>query len=378
MPSYEQNKDSKLWSVRFREIGDDGLQHQKRLSGFKTKRAAQLGYEDYVIEQQKKAQEKPAPAVDEKPDPDEMPFSELAELYLKYVSNRTRESSMETLRSKFNTRILSFFGDRPLSSIHPADILSWVDSMQSCSDTYIKELFGRIASMYRYGAKYHKVTDIMLDVDRPRKRKRKKEMQFWSLEEFETFIDHVDHITYRPFFCTLYFTGCRRGECLALMWKDIDLNARTIRISKSATNKTKGAPYKITDPKNDSSHRTIPIPSYLCDELSEYKRTLPDEHQAPTAFAFGGSRPLPTTSIGNAFSKAISKSGVKPIRVHDLRHSCASLMISRGVSIVAVSKHLGHATVKQTLETYTHLLPDDQAQMISIMENLGTKLGTKK
>lgn len=98
----------------------------------------------------------------------------------------------------------------------------------------------------------------------------------------------------------------------------------------------------------------------------------------PDSFAFGGDRPLPPTSTDRAFAKACVASGVKQIRIHDLRHSCASLLISIGVSIVAVSKRLGHATVEQTLETYTHLLPDDQAQMIAALEKLGTNLGTKK
>lgn len=377
MPSYEQNKESKLWSVRFREIGDDGMQHQKRLSGFKTKRAAQLGYEDYVIEQDKKAAE--LPPEPEKPDPNAMPFSELAYLYLNYVASRTRASSAETLRSKFNTRVISFFKDRPLSDIQPPDFLKWLETLSECSDTYIKELFSRVSSMYKFGAKYHKITNVMLDVDRPRRRKQKKEMQFWSLEEFETFIGHVDQNTYRLFFCLLYFSGCRRGEGSALLWKDIDLTARTIRINKSMTTKTKGksVPYEITDTKTYSSRRTVPIPSYLCAALSEYKSSLPPSISKPDSFAFGGDRTLPPTSTDRAFAKACVASGVKKIRIHDLRHSCASLLISIGVSIVAVSKRLGHSTVKQTLETYTHLLPDDQAQMIAALEKLGTNLGAK-
>jgi integrase len=376
MPSYEQNKDSKLWSVRFRELGEDGLQHQKRLSGFKTKRAAQLGYEDYVIEQDKKATE--VPPEPEKPDPNAMPFSELVKRYLDYLAARTRESTVQTLSNKIGNRITPYFGDRPLSTITPAVVLEWMHSLNGYSDSYIKDLFVQLKAVYAFGAKYHDVTNVMLKVDSPRARQQKKEMLFWELEEFETFIKHVDQNTYRLFFCTLYFTGCRRGEGHALLWEDIDLTARTIRINKSMTNKTSNGPYEITAPKNASSVRTVPIPSYLCDALAEYKASLPPEYAQPKSFAFGGDRPLPAKSTDRAFSKACAASGVKQIRIHDLRHSCASLLISRGVSIVAVSKRLGHATIEQTLETYTHLLADDQAQMIAALEDLGTNLGTKK
>lgn len=376
MPSYEQNKDSKLWSVRFREIGEDGMQHQKRLSGFKTKRAAQLGYEDYVIEQDKKATE--VPPEPEKPDPNELPFSELAERYCKYLASRTRESTVQTLTNKINNRITPFFGDRPLSSITPATVLDWLQSLDGYSDSYIKDLFVQLKAIYSFGARYHDVTNIILKVDRPRVRQQKKEMLIWELKEFESFIQCVDQITYRLFFCTLYFTGCRRGEGHALLWEDIDLDARTVRINKSMTNKTSTGPYRITAPKNPTSVRSVPIPSYLCDALAEYKATLSPEHAHPSAFAFGGDRPLPTVSADRVFAAACERAGVKHIRLHDLRHSCASLLISRGVSIVAVSKRLGHSTIEQTLETYTHLLADDQAQMIAALENLGTNLGTKK
>lgn len=377
MPSYEQNKQSKLWSVRFREVGEDGLQHQKRLSGFKTKRLAQLGYEDYVIEQSNKANEPPPPEP-EKINPDDMPFSELAERYCKYLASRTRESTLETLSNKIDNRITPYFGSRPLSSITPATVLDWIQSLEGYSDRYIKDLFAQLKAIYSFGTKYHDITDIMVKVDRPRVRQQKKEMLFWELDEFERFIEHVEQNTFRLFFCTLYFTGCRRGEGHALLWEDIDLTTRTIRINKSMTNKTSDGPFKITAPKNLSSVRTVSIPSYLCEALTEYKTSLPSDQAQPQSFAFGGDRPLPTTSTDRVFAKACTAAGVKQIRIHDLRHSCASLLISRGVSIVAVSKRLGHATIEQTLQTYTHLLADDQAHMISTLENLGTKLGTKK
>ena len=376
MPSYEQNKDSKLWSVRFRELGEDGLQHQKRLSGFKTKRAAQLGYEDYLVEQSTAAVL--PPPEEKKTAPDDMPFSELVSRYCKYLPSRARESTLETLTSKIHNHITPYVGDRPLSAIKPSDILEWLEKIRCYSDAYIKDLYGQLRAIYSFGAKYHDITNIMIKIDRPRSLQPKKKIQYWGLDEFETFIPHVEKITYRLFFCTLYFSGCRRGEGHALFWEDIDLDARVIHINKSMTNKTKGAPYKITAPKNDSSYRSIPIPSYLCDALAEYRSELPPEQAQPTSFAFGGTRPLPSTSTDRAFAKACAASKVKKIRIHDLRHSCASLLISRGVSIVAVSKRLGHATIEQTLETYTHLLPDDQAQMIAALENLGTNLGTKK
>lgn len=374
MPSYEQSKSSKLWSVRFREVGEDGKEHNRRLSGFKTKRLAQFGYEDYIAEQKEKQKALPAPPAS----PDDMLFEDLVAAYFSFEQTRTKESTMYSFKSKIDNRILPFFKGRKLSAIKPATILEWQQTLVGYSFTYVKDLFVLLAAIYAYGNKYHDITDIMAKVDRPRNLEPKKEMQFWSIDEFNAFLEKVDHPTYKAYFLTLYLTGCRRGECSALTWQDIDLPARTIRINKSLTNKTNDAAYKVTTPKNHSSNRTIPIPSYLCDALAAYKESLPAECTIPSAFAFGGPSPLPFTTTDRIFSNACSAAEVKKIRIHDLRHSCASLLIASGVSIVAVSKRLGHSTIQQTLETYTHLLPDDQQKMIDILEDLGTKLGTQK
>ena len=93
-------------------------------------------------------------------------------------------------------------------------------------------------------------------------------------------------------------------------------------------------------------------------------------------FVFGGDRPLPPTSADRAFKSAIARAKVKPIRIHDLRHSCASLLISKGISIVAVSRQLGHSNVEQTLNTYSHMMPDDTTMIYNALDTLGTFLGT--
>ena len=374
MPSYEQSKSSKLWSVRFREIGEDGKEHNRRLSGFKTKRLAQFGYEDHIAEQKEKQKALPAPPAS----PDDMLFEDLVQKFYIYLSSRNKESALYSTQSKINNRIVPYFKGRKLSEIKPATVLEWQRTLEGYSSQYIRTLFSLLGYIYTYGYKYHDVTNTMAKVDRPRDLDPKKEMQFWTLEEFEAFIAEVPSLMYRAYFLTLYLTGCRRGEGAALSWEDVDLTRQTIPINKNVTSKTSEGAYKITTPKNKGSNRTVSIPSYLRDILAEYKNSLPKNVTAPRMFVFGGDRPPPTTSTDRTFAKACAAAGVKKIRIHDLRHSCASLLISKGVSIVAVSKRLGHTSIEQTLKTYTHLLPDDEQEMIDILENLGTGLGTKK
>ena len=371
MPSYEQNKSSKLWSVRFREIDELGETHQKRLSGFPTKKAAQYGYQDYLA---KKAEEEAAKA-DEKPDdPNDMYFETLVKLYFRYEQGRVKTSTYYDLESKIGKRILPAFKGLRMKEIKPIDVLEWQNKLlEELTATYVSHLAGLLTAVYRYGEKYHDITNIMNKVDKPRNTAPKKEMEIWSPEEFAQFVAVVEDPTYKMFFTTLYLTGCRRGEASALTWSDVDLKKAKIKISKSVTKKSTDAAWELTTPKNTSSNRTITIPPSLCKMLTDYKKQqLKQDPEA--SFLFGASRPLPERTTDRYFENACAKATVKKIRLHDLRHSCASLLLSKGVSIVAVSRQLGHANVTQTLNTYAHLMPDDQSKTVAELEEVGVML----
>lgn len=370
MPSYEQNKSSKLWSVRFRETAPDGTVKQKRLSGFSTKKAAQYGYEDYIL---KKSQET-APLPKEQAAPDDMLFDTLLELFYSYKKGRIKASSFYEIQRKINKRILPAFTGQKLKDIKPIDVLSWQNEIsQKFSYNYTSDLMTMLSSIYRYGEKYHDVTNVMIKVDRPRKVEAKKEMSVWTPEEFAKFKSASDDMTYTMFFTLLYVTGCRRGEAEALSWSDIDFENSKIKISKSLTRKSPTAPWEITTPKNTSSNRTVNIPPSLRDMLSEFKAWQSLNVQN-AEFVFGGERPLAYRTTDRFFEKTIVKAGLKKIRIHDLRHSCASLLISKGVSIVGVSHQLGHSNIEQTLNTYSHLMPDDQSKITSELEAVSSVL----
>lgn len=369
MPSFEQNKSSKLWSVRFREA-DNGKERQRRLSGFKTKREAQAGYVAYQSEREQKLllekQKKDAA-------PDEMLFGTLVDAYLAYTKARVKESSYTDIESKIRNRIRPYFDEKRVCDITPLLVLKWQQSiMEQYTYEYCYWCISRLSSIYKYGERYHDITNIMHKVDRPRNLEPKKEMQFWTEEQFATFIAGVKDPAYNAFFRTLYLIGCRRGEGCALTWQDVNLEAGTVRINKSITTKVKNTPYKITTPKNGASNRTLKIPPAFCRYLAAYKeqmRTIDPARTAPAAFVFGGAAPLPSSSIDHLFKRTINETGVPMIRIHDLRHSCASLLISKGVSIVAVSRYLGHTNTQQTLNTYSHMMPDDQTYLLGVLEN---------
>lgn len=375
MPSYEQNKSSKLWSVRFRETDVDGTVRQKRLSGFATKKAAQYGYEDYCIQKNAEEAERVAAQANEKPeDPNDMYFETLLNLYYKYKQGRIKTSSYYEIERKINKRILPYFAGKQMKDIKPIDILTWQNEMSAqFSFNYTADLMTMLTAIYRYGEKYHDISNTTVKVDKPRNTEPKKEMEFWTPEEFNLFFACAGDATYKMFFTLLYITGCRRGEAEALSWGDIDFKKSTIKISKNLTRKTPNAPWEITTPKNTSSNRTIPIPPSLRDMLKQYKAEQFELYSAPD-FVFGGDRPLASRTTDRYFADVCEKANIRKIRLHDLRHSCASLLISKGVSIVAVSRQLGHSNIEQTLNTYSHLMPDDQSKIVCELEAVGSLL----
>ncbi len=362
MASYEQNKTSKLWSVRFRDVTADGVKN-KRLSGFKTKKDAQAGYIDYVNAKERNTSLASSSASDE------LLFSELIRHYLSHTQTRVKPSSFYDIESKIVKHIMPFFDNKLVSDVTPLDILNWQQTVDHYSYKYKSGLRAFLTSIYRFGERYYDVKNIMPKVEPFRNLEQKKKMLYWTPEEFSRFISCVPDFEFDVFFRLLYITGCRKGEALALGWSDIDFDAKTVSITKSLTRKESGKAYAITTPKNASSNRAVNIPDSLCSFLLQLRKQQQESGICAT-FVFGGEKPFAERTTDRRFDSAIKLSGVPKIRIHDLRHSCASLLISQGVSIVAVSNRLGHSNIEQTLNTYSHMMPSDATKIIEIFDNI--------
>ena len=357
MPSYEQNKSSKLWSVRFRET-QDGIEHNKRLSGFKTKKEAQQGYVEYIT---KKPNNTDINA--------ELYFNEVIEKYLQYKASRVKEGTIYEIEQKIQRHIYPFFEEKYIKKITPLDILTWQQSLEKYSYNYKCSLRSILSAVYKYADRYLDIPNIMHKVEPFRNIETEAEMLYWTKDEFQIFNQACSNKMYQVYFYILYITGCRKGEVLALTWNDIDLNKRTIQITKNVTTKTRESGWKITTTKNKSSNRIIDIgakPAKILKEYQEWQK----ENFDNTTFVFCGERPIPMTNIDRYFKNTCANAGVKKIRIHDLRHSCASLLISNGISIVAVSKRLGHKNIEQTLNTYSHMMPEDNTKMIEVLDSI--------
>ncbi|MCP3028356.1 site-specific integrase [Halobacillus sp. A5] len=202
----------------------------------------------------------------------------------------------------------------------------------------------------------------MEKVDIPRGRRRKP--LTWSVEEIERFLHFAkyENINYYTVFLTFIYTGLRRGELLGLKWEDIDLENELIEVKRNLIYDKEG--FRFGELKNESSYRTVKIDEYVTKELrkhkkkqSEFKLLLGKEydHNYGLVFCREDGRPIYPRTLTTIFNRLIKKSKVTKIRIHDLRHTHASLMLEAGNSLKDVQDRLGHKSIKTTGDIYAHV-----------------------
>lgn len=365
MASFEQNKKNKKWSVRFRDT-INGVEKNMRLSGYKTKKEAQAAYIEYENKRKLERDKEEQGKIDSAKN---MYFEALKEKYLEHVKTRNKYSSWYSTQNKIEKNIAPYFDDKQIKDITPLEILKWQQSIDALSFNYKRGLRALLNSIFKFGERYYDIKNVVAKVEPFRNLEAKKEMLHWTLDEFQKFIEKVENYEYEMFFRFLYITGCRKGEALALSWNDFLLDNGKVVINKSMTRKAQEGAYAITTPKNVTSNRTIDLPENFIEQMRNYRKWQ-QENKKKFDFVFGGERPFAETTTDRLFRSACEKADVKRIRIHDLRHSCASLLISEGVNIVAVSKRLGHKNIEQTLNTYSHMMPDDVTKMLKVLQNI--------
>lgn len=207
----------------------------------------------------------------------------------------------------------------------------------------------------------------------------KTKMQFWTVEEFQQFLTLFEPEEYniKLLFTVLFFTGLRLGEALALAltWQDIDFSSNTIHITKSIY-VNKGISH-ISTTKTKSGTRRIIINKKLSQELQHWqqqqKHLLEQFTSDSLTLQVFQSNPLTITknAIEKQYKKILERDDtLKKIRIHDFRHSHASLLINQGEDYLVVKERLGHASITTTIDTYSHLYPSKQKALADKLDDL--------
>jgi integrase len=189
------------------------------------------------------------------------------------------------------------------------------------------------------------------------------EMQTWDGSELNKFLEAAKSTQYHALFYVALFTGMRRSELLALRWQDIDFIYSQIYVNRSM-HQLKDGSFVFTAPKTDKSRRTIALSPSTFLMLESYRKAQEVEckmlgvtlQDSALIFSTLG-KPLRPNTVTRAWGMLAAKAGVKVIRLHDARHTHASLMLKQGIHPKVVQERLGHSTISITLDTYSHVAP---------------------
>ena len=351
-----KNPKTGTWFVQFRYTDWKSERQQKFKRGFATKREAKEWEQKFLMMDKADVT---------------MTFEAFAELYERDIRPRLKENTWLMKASILKNKIMPYFGKKRLCDITAKDILAWQNEFRKLkggdgngySITYLKTVHNQLSAMLSHAVRYYGLRSNPASIVGNMGHEEKKEMLFWTLEEYKKFSEEImDKPIYYYAFQMLYWCGIRIGELLALTPGDFDFKAQTVRINKSYQ-RLQGRDV-ITSPKTKKSVRTIKMPPFLCDEIQDYLGMFYGAGKDDRIFL------ISKTSLGNEITRGAKKSGVKRIRVHDLRHSHVSLLINSGFTALAIAERLGHESIEVTYR-YAHLFPSVQTEMANKLETLG-------
>jgi integrase len=354
--SVTKDKKTDKWMSQIRVKDWTGKEIHKKKRGFDTKKEALQWERDYISQATGSLG---------------MTFQDFMELYMKDMTQRLKPSTVANKRFLIDLKITPFFGKMPLNEIKATDIRQWQNGLTSYRDekgepysqTYLKTINNQITAIFNYAVKYYGLKENPCHKAGSMGKKNADEMLFWTKEEFAQFIEAVmDKPASFAIYMTLYYTGMREGELLALTPADVDLDKMTIRINKSF--QRLGGEDVVSTPKTPKSNRVITIPAKLRDCLKDYMAQCYDLQPEDRLF------PYTKHFLSHEMERGCKLSGVKKIRVHDIRHSHASLLVEMGFSPLLIAERLGHERVETTMETYSHLYPNKQTEVASQLDDL--------
>lgn len=278
-------------------------------------------------------------------------------------------------------RVAEYFKGRTLQSISSIEIQKFLNFLRTdyrtkqgkpVSDKTVRHSYCVLVLIFGFAAEQELILKNPMDkVDCPKLAKKK--VNAFTQEQAQLFLNQLDDcpLDFRCMMYLLITTGLRRGELLGLQWQDVDFNELTIEVQRNVTySPDKGI--IIDTPKTDNSARVVPLLPFVAALLSEYMRTAP-AGVAGAALMFPGDKDSGSPRAPSALTQRVKRfmrlHGLPDMSPHDLRHSCATLLINSGADIKSVQEILGHTNASTTLNFYVR---SDLEQMKAATNKLGT------
>lgn len=363
-------KDGRSWFVDLAYKDLLGKKHRYHSKKFSTRREAKDHEAEYKMK------------IKNQNEFTDLSFKDLIQEHYQYQQDKVKVTTLSNYKNMMV--YLEPLENIKLESFNIRHFEMWRQFMNSkpISTRYKNGVYKYLKALMNFGTKWYdinfiKVYNKMINFTNPNE-KKKKEMAFYTLEEFQRFLSVETDLKFRCTFQTLFYCGLRNGELRGLTWNDINFNRSTLTVNKNIVKvpdpKT-GKPYTVTSPKTSSSYRTIPIPNFLLKDLSDlYNDDANYYGFRDSWYVFGNIDPLAATTLLDRKTKNAFMARVKDIRIHDFRHSCASLLIDSGANITLVAKYLGHSKIDETLNTYSHIYQNRLDTIVNIIELQNSKL----
>jgi integrase len=360
MPAYK-DKATDTWFVKFYSKDWKGENRQVKRRGFKTKKEALDFERNFKMREECNL---------------DMAFGEFFKLYSDDVQNRIKRNTWLTKEHIVRTKILPYFENKKMNEITASDVMKWQNELMAQKDengkglsaTYRKTIHNQLSCIFNHACRYYQLKSNPARQAGCMGKEEVREMLFWTKEEYKCFSEAVmDKPQSFYAFEMLYWTGARLGEILALTAEDFDFVKNTVRINKSYQ-RLEGKDL-ITTPKTPKSNRVIKLPKFLAEEIQEYISMIYGYKRTDRLFQ------VTKSFLHHEMERGCKLSGVKRIRIHDLRHSHISLLIDMGFSAVAIADRVGHESIDITYR-YAHLFPSKQIEMADRldMENASLEL----
>lgn len=300
-----------------------------------------------------------------------MPFKTLSELYLEDKEAHTKKITYETKKNRIDKWILPYFNTQQINEISAPDIRKWQATLKESKNAndaplsagYMQNLVMELSSIFNFAVRFYGLSVNPCHVAGNTVGKKAKSLNFWTKDEFDKFISTFDKASpYYVAFMMLYYCGMRIGELEALTIADVNLDTNTVTINK--TYHLINGNGIITAPKTQKANRDIIIPPFLSSIIRTYEKRI--YAPEPDMRLFTASH----STYARQMEEHTNIAKIKRIRLHDIRHSHASLLIEMGFSALLVSERLGHENVSTTLNIYSHLFPSKQIEVADKLEKL--------
>ncbi|EDO1159099.1 site-specific integrase [Listeria innocua] len=374
---YKDKKTNKWFYRAYLGKDENGKKIQKTKRGFATQREAKQAYDKYMYTH---SYLKPVSLVSN------ITFEEFYKVrFVRWYEKQVKRQTYENAQFIFEKK-LGYFYKMRLRDIQGQDIEEWMhelsqtatrhsrgkDEIATLSKSYINRIFGHLKIVLNRALKEGLIERNPVEAVSLFPKENKK-VEFWEVEEFKQVMAVIPNSSIQSqhrkiMYEMLFYTGIRIGELQALTWGNVNFEKNQITIEQTLIYQTKNDWYFST-PKSNKAYRTIGIGSNLSTKLAQWKKLQEMVGNFEYVAQLDGTF-TPPYSFANWLKDYAKQAGIKPIKLHSLRHSHVALLVEKNIQPLMIQERLGHANIQITLGTYGHLYAKADDRVVEAIDTL--------